>query len=248
MTNGSPLEPVRKFYKAAEAKPAPDGAGYTVLLDGRTLRTPAKAVFKAPTLALAALIAEEWNAQSEHILPASMPLTRLANVALDRMGEAREATIAEIVKYANADMLLVRAEEPEELAAAERHAWDPILVWVEESLGARFVHASGIVLVDQDPAALAIIAAEAGALDDFRLTAMAHLGALYGSSLLALAVLKGRVSADEGFDASRADESWQQSKWGVDEEAAEREAGLRAEAGAVARFLSALDASDTPSG
>ncbi|MET0544830.1 MAG: ATP12 family protein [Caulobacterales bacterium] len=245
---GSAIEPTKKFYKAATVAPAANGPGYAVLLDGRSLRTPAKAVFNVPTQALARLVAEEWNAQGEHILPASMPATRMANVAIDRMSQTREGTIAEIVKYANSDLLLVRAEEPEELAAAERHAWDPILHWAEEALGAVFIPTAGIMIGGQDHKALDIIAAEADAFDNFKLTALAHLGALYGSSLLALAVLKGRISAEEGFEASRADEAWQEAKWGVDYEAADRTARLKGEVHAVARFLSALDTVDTPSG
>jgi chaperone required for assembly of F1-ATPase len=234
------LEPARKFYKAATHGPSPKGEGYVVLLDGRTLRSPAKAVLSVPTEALAALIAGEWQAQEDHILPASMPITRLTNVALDRMPVARKETVAEIVKYASSDLLLARADEPEGLVAAEHAAWDPIIDWAEQALGARFVPAAGFFLPEQDPAALEIIAAQARELDDLRLTALAHLGAMYGSSLLALAALSGRLSPAEAFEASRVEQAWQEAKWGVDYEAAERTDRLKGEVEAVQRYLEAL--------
>lgn len=234
------LEPAKKFYKAATHAPSPKGEGFVVLLDGRTLRTPAKSVLAVPSESLAALIAVEWHAQEEHILPASMPVTRLTNVALDRMPISRDATVAEIVKYAASDLLLARADEPEGLVAAEQAAWDPILDWAAKELGAKFTPAAGFFLPDQDQAALNAVAARASTFDDFRLTALAHLGALYGSSLLALAVLSGRLSPSEGFDASRVDEAWQEAKWGVDYEAAERTARLKGEVEAVERYLKAL--------
>jgi chaperone required for assembly of F1-ATPase len=234
------LEPAKKFYKAATSGPSPKGEGFVVLLDGRTLRTPAKAVLSVPSEALAALIAAEWHAQEEHILPASMPVTRLTNVALDRMPMSRDGTVAEIVKYAASDLLLARADEPEGLIAAEKTAWDPILEWAEQALGARFIPAAGFFLPEQDPAALEAIAAQASRFDNFRLTALAHLGALYGSSLLAMAVLSGRLTPGDAYDASRVDEAWQEAKWGVDYEAAERTARLKGEVEAVERYLKAL--------
>jgi chaperone required for assembly of F1-ATPase len=238
---GSTLNLTKRFYKATSSGPAPSGQGHVVLLDGRSLRTPAKAIFAVPTAALAALIAEEWEAQIEVIAPSSMPLTRLVNVAIDRMPLSRDVTIDEIVKYAESDLLLAHAEAPDGLIAAEQAAWDPILKWASESLGAQFIPAAGIFIDKQKQSALDIIAAEANALDDFRLTALAHLGACFGSSLLALALVKGRLSAAEAFAASRVDESWQESKWGVDFEAAERTERLRRDVEATARFLSALD-------
>lgn len=234
------LEPAKKFYKAATHGPSPKGEGFVVLLDGRTLRTPAKAILAVPTENLAALIAGEWDAQAEHILPGTMPITRLTNVALDRMPLSRNETVAEIVKYAASDLLLARAEEPDGLVAAEQAAWDPILDWADKELGARFVPAAGFFLPEQDPVALEIVASRAHALDDFRLTALAHLGALYGSSLLALAALSGRLSPSEAFIASRVDEAWQESRWGADYEAADRTARLKGEVEAVERYLGAL--------
>jgi len=234
------LEPAKKFYKSATHGLAPSGEGHVVLLDGRTLRTPAKAVLTAPTQQLAALIADEWDSQEAHILPATMPITRLINVALDRMPLARNETIAEIVKYAGSDLLLARADGPDGLVEAETAAWDPILDWAASELGARFVAAEGFFLPAQDPAALDAIASHARGFDDFRLTGLAHLGSLFGSSLLALAALSGRLTPSEAFVVSRVDEAWQENLWGVDFEAAERTARLKGEVEAVERYLKAL--------
>jgi chaperone required for assembly of F1-ATPase len=239
--SGSVADRAKRFYKTATHGLAKDGQGFHILLDGRTLRTPAKALLVLPNETLATAIAAEWDAQIEHIAPAKMPLTRLANVAIDRMPVSRAETIAQLVAYAETDLLLSRAGEPDTLAAAEAAAWDPILDWAAESLCARLVPEVGIIAGRQDRAALERLAEQARALDDLRLTAVAHLGACLGSTLLALAVLKGRLDHAAAFAFSRVDETYQEARWGVDHEAAQRTQRLAEDVAAAARFLSALD-------
>lgn len=226
----------RRFYK--DASVAPGEGGFAVALDGRPLRTPAKAPLLLPTHSLAEAIAAEWAGQGEAIRPDTMPLTRLANVALDRAALAREALAAEIAKYGETDLLHHRAEGPAELVRRQAAAWDPILEWGRGALGLDLPVVTGVIAPARDASALI---ARALALDVFRLTALAHATALFGSAWLGFALLLGRIAAEEAFALSRIDEDFQAEQWGVDAEAADRASRLAEEAKAVGRFIALLD-------
>lgn len=236
-THGAAIDPVamarrdlkkalpRRFYAAAIAAPVPDG--WAVLLDGRPVRTPAKALLALPSAALAEAVAAEWGAQGEIIDPDSMPLTRLVNSALDGVAAAREATVAEVAKFAETDLTCYRAGEPPALVAAQAAAWDPVLVFAREALGARFVLAEGVMYVPQPAETLAAVrrAAEAeaaGTAGPLRLAALSVMTSLTGSVLLALAVARGAMRAEAAWRAAHVDEDHQAAIWGQDAEAAER--------------------------
>lgn len=222
------LELPRRFYKAVTVGPL-DG-GHAVLLDGRTPRSPGGQRLILPTAALAELIAAEWDAQVEVIRLAAMPATRLAYTALEKVGPARDEVAGEIARYANSDVLCYWAEAPRELVNQEAEQWGPLLAWADEALGLKFHRAHGIVHQAQPPQTVAGVKALAGAADDFVLAGLAHATPLFGSAILTLALQRGRLGGEAAFDLSRLDEAYQEQQWGVDEEAAERTARLRAEA------------------
>lgn len=231
-----PLERPRRFWTEAAADE--DGR---VLLDGRGARTPAARPLALPTRAAAELVAEEWARQGEFIDYARMPATRLAFTAVDRVSEERAAVADEAARYVGSDLLCYFADQPAALLKRERAAWEPWLAWAEATFDVRFVRANGVT---HQPQALETIAAfrrAAGELDPFRLTGVAFAGALFGSTVLAFALLEGRLKGAEAFDLSRLDEIFQNERWGVDVEAAERNAALKAEAIAVDRWFRALD-------
>ena len=234
----APTDRPKRFYKAATA--APLEGGYAVLLDGRAPRTPAGARLILPTLALAELIAAEWEAQAPSIDLDRMPATRLAYTALDRIGAARAETVAEVVGYANSDLLCYRAPAPASLTDQQAAAWDPVLDWAREALDLRFIPVTGLMHQAQPPASLDGVAALAGALDDFALAGLTFATVLFGSALLAIAVLRGRLTAQAAFDLSRLDEAFQERQWGVDAEAAARTANPRTEAAMVGAWMAAL--------
>src|ERR1700741_368833 len=126
----------KRFYERAAAG---EGAPYPVLLDGRAVKTPAGSTLAAPSAALAQAIAAEWNAQGERIDPASMPLTRLANKIIDGVAQNAESVTQDIAKYLGSDLVCYRASAPEGLVAAQVRYWDPVLAWVRQTYGARFV-------------------------------------------------------------------------------------------------------------
>jgi chaperone required for assembly of F1-ATPase len=230
----------KRFYKAASA--ARRGAGFALELDGRGARTPAKNPLILPTRALAELLAAEWDAQGETIDPTSMPATRIANSAIDgvmgKMGPVR----AEIGSYAGADLLCYRAGEPEALVEVQAQAFDPILEWAHDALGGRFILSQGIRHVAQPEAALKGVGAALDAIDDpFALAALHVMTTLTGSTLLALAVARGRLSPEEAWRAAHVDEDFQISRWGEDEEAMARRAARWREMDAAAKTFMAVE-------
>jgi len=233
-----PGDKPRRFYGAVSV--APMNGGFTVTLDGRALRGPKGAQLVLPTRALAEQVAAEWAGQGESLDLPRMHATRLANTAIESVPLAREATAQAIVDYAAADLICYFATEPAGLAERQARLWGPVLERAEAELGLSFVRAAGIVHQAQPPATLARIEAIALGLDDFGLTGLAFGAALFGSAVLALALQRGWLSGEAAFDLSRVDEAWQEAKWGVDAEAAERTARLRGEAAMLQRWFEAL--------
>jgi chaperone required for assembly of F1-ATPase len=226
----------KRFYKEASVGPAP--GGHALLLDGKPVKTPARRPLALPVRALAQAVAAEWAAQETVIDPARMPMTRLANLAIDRGAESAAGMVEEIVRYAGSDLLLYRAREPEGLVALQGQHWDPIANWAREALGARFVFTEGVTHVAQPEAALAAVrAAVAAHAPPFHLVALASLTTLAGSALIALALSRGAIDADAAFAAAHVDEDWNIQKWGADAEAAARRAARRAEFDAAVAML-----------
>jgi chaperone required for assembly of F1-ATPase len=232
-----PLERPRRFWKEATA-----GDDGRLLLDGRNARTPAARPVVLPTRAAAELVAEEWAAQGELVDYARMPASRLAFTAIDRVAEETAAVADEAARYAASDLLCYFADQPQALVERERSAWEPWLAWAEGEFGVRFVRAVGVTHQAQATETIRAFRRAAGDLDPFRLTGVAFAGALFGSTVLAFAVLRGRLCGAEAFDLSRLDETFQNERWGVDDQAAERNAALKAEAVAVDRWFRALAA------
>lgn len=229
----------KRFYKDASVERIE--GGWTVHLDGRALKTPAKAGLVLPTEALAAAVAEEWRGQGETLELQTMTLTRLANVAIDRPPEARADLVAEVQRYGETDLTCYLAEHPEDLRLRQDEAWRPWRDWAGETLGVVLVPVHGLMASPQPQASLAAIGVHADGLDDFRLTGLAWACSLLGSAVLALAMERGAVSADAAFKASLVDEDWQMEQWGEDEEALAARAGRERDAQALGVWFAALE-------
>ena len=216
--------PVSRFYKAVEVREA-DGR-HALSLDGRGARTPGRNPLSATSRPLMLKVAEEWERQRETIDPADMPLTRLLNSAIDGVVHTMAETRADIVSYAGSDLLCYRAEEPDTLVVRQAHAFDPVLRWAAESLGARLKVTTGVMHVAQPPEALAAIAAALDTYDDpVALAALSVMTTLTGSALLALGVARGFLSAEAAWQAAHVDEDFQAERWGADAEAVARREG-----------------------
>lgn len=225
--HGKPVLP-KRFYK--ETGFAEGAGGFRLTLDGRPANTPARNPLAAPTRALAERLAAEWAAQGETIDPAGMPFTRLINTAIDGVAPRMAAVAEDLWPYAGTDLVAYRAGSPERLVAAQAEAWDPIVAWAREALGARLILSEGVMHVAQPEDSVAALRRAVSAIDDpFRLAAFHTLTTLTGSLLIALAVLAGRLTAEEGWDAAHVDETYQAAVWGADEDAATRLAGRKVE-------------------
>ena len=203
------------------------------------MKTPAKTPLVVPTEALARMIAAEWDAQDGAVRPETMPATRMANSALDKVAPQFDAVAAMLAEYGGTDLLCYRAPEPEALIARQAAAWDPLLDWAAETFGARLATGRGVMHVAQDADAVARLARPLSDASAFQLAALHDLIAISGSLVLALAVASGRLGAAEAFDLSRIDESWQAEQWGRDEEADALEAVRRTDLAFAAQFLAA---------
>lgn len=216
----------RRFWTTASAVPV-DG-GFTVHLDARPVRTPLRAPLIVPTQALAEAIASEWQAQDGKVDPATMPFTRTANSAVDKVAP-QHADVAEMLAaYGETDLVCYRADGPEALIARQAAAWDPILDWSANVLGARLEKTTGVMHVAQPEASLQVLRQRLDAFGPFHLAAFHDLVAISGSLLIGFAVTTGRLTAEAAWTVSRIDEDWQISLWGEDEEAAEVTALKRA--------------------
>lgn len=233
-----PVEPPRRFYKAVSTSQVADGTG--VLLDGKPVRTPAAKALTLPNSKLADMLAREWDAQATHIEMAKMPATRLAFTAIDFVGGARDAVAAEIGRYAGADAVCYFADGPEILIERQARRWGPVIDWAERALGVRFARVTGIRHEEQPATTLLRLARLAEEQDDFGLAGLGHATALFGSAILAFALQRGELDGQAALDLSRLDEMFQQERWGVDEEAADRADGMLAEAVMLERWFAAL--------
>lgn len=207
----------KRFW--SEARVVADGAGFAVELDGRAVRTPAKAALSLPTRAMAEAVAAEWDAQEGEIRPRSMPVTRAANAAIDKVRIQHAEVAALIAAYGDSDLLCYRAETPPALAGRQAAAWDPLIEWAATRFGARLRPVAGVMHVPQDAQAVRTLAAEVAAFDAFRLTALHDLVGLSGSLVIGLAAIERSFDPADLWRASRIDETWQEELWGVDEEA-----------------------------
>jgi chaperone required for assembly of F1-ATPase len=225
----------KRFYKQATAGEAGEG-GVPVLLDGRSVRTPARRVLAAPTAVLAQAIADEWNAQPELIDPARMPLTRLANAVIDAVADRPEPVADEIAKYLGTDLLLYRASGPASLVAHQSDVWDPLLAWARDELGARFVQVEGVIYAAQPDHAISAARTRIPS-GTWELGAVSSITTLTGSALLALALAHDAVTSDAAWDAAHLDEDYQMAQWGRDELAVQRRDFRRTEFDAAVTVL-----------
>lgn len=211
---------MKRFY--TDVTVVAEEGGHAIRLDGRPVRTPARASLTLPTAALADAIAQEWRAQGEEVDPASMPMTGLANAAIDHVAPNRVSFAEGVARYAQSDLLCYRANGPDTLVARQAAAWDPLLDWARGRYDVTFAVTQGIIPVPQPDETLDRLGAAVVALDPFILTGLSTLVTLSGSLVCALAVVEGGHEISAIWEAAEIDEAWQVEQWGEDAEAAAR--------------------------
>lgn len=231
---------MKRFYRKAE--PVQRAGGHGITLDGKPIKTPGKRDLVVPNGALAAAIAEEWNAQEEEVRAATMPLTRLATTTVDRVATQREVIVRQTANYAATDLVCYRAAHPPALAARQQAVWQPLIDWSVLRYDAPLSVTTGVIPTKQSVASLRALAAAVAEQDDFALTALHVATAACGSLVIGLALIEGHLDAAGAFAASQLDESFQIEAWGEDAEQAERRRALAADIQAAPRFISLLRA------
>lgn len=229
---------MKRFWKDVEV--VADG-DFVIALDGKRVKTPGRAHLVLPTRALAEAIAEEWRAVVGAVDPHAMPLTGIANAAIDRVAADPESFAAGLARYGETDLVCYRAESPAALADRQELAWGPLLAWARRRFDVDFQVTAGITHVPQPRMTVDRLAHAVAALDPFRLAGLSPLVTIGGSLVAALAVAEGAVPAEDAWDSVCVDERWQLEQWGSDDEAV---AGLeirRRDFLAAARFLELLD-------
>ena len=207
----------KRFWKDTTVAAVEDG--FTVLLDGRNVRTPAKALLVGPTETMAEQVRLEWDAQEGEIDPNIMPFTRGANAAIDKVSVQHAEVADMLAEYGDSDLLCYRATFPQELVAEQAKAWDPILEWIFETYGVRLETRQGVMPVPQNETALALLRARVHGLDKFQLSAFHDLVSLSGSLALGFAATESLHPPQALWALSRVDESFQIAQWGEDDEA-----------------------------
>lgn len=226
---------IRRMYRAAACRRIDDE--FAILLDDRPAMTPGKKTLSVPSLALGRAVAEEWNTQEEWIVPFSMPLTQIANTALDRIAGRRQTIVSEVVRYVEDELVCYRAEPESDLARREEMLWQPILDWLAERYDVQLITTAGLIHVEQPSDALKKLTVVLSRMSVAELTVLQCAVAASGSLVLALALVVGRVDGADLFELSQLEETWQIERWGEDEETTLRRRALRQDALVVAHYL-----------
>jgi chaperone required for assembly of F1-ATPase len=234
-----PARAVRRFWKTVET--AHEDDGWAIELDGKPLRTPARAPLKIPGQALAEAIADEWRSAGETVDPRAMPLTGLANAAIDRVLPHKDSFAAGLARYAEADLACYRAEGPRALIERQAASWDALLGWARRRYDMDFVTTTGLIHVAQPQATVERLTHEVAMLDAFHLAGLSPLATIGGSLVAALALLEEAITPEQAWEAVSIDERWQLEQWGADAEAEAALANRRDDFLAAARFLELLD-------
>lgn len=229
---------MKRFWRTATTVPQDGGRG--IALDGRPVRTPARAPLVVPSEELAEAIAAEWNAQGSDIDPAAMPMTGIANAAIDLATGDRAAFAETIAAYAQTDLLCYRDDRDAALQGEQAAAWNPLLAWAEARHGIEFALAQGVLPIDQPAATVAALREAVHALDPFRLAPLSPLVTIGGSLVAGLALVEDAFAADMLWEAVSLDELYQERRWGADSEAQKARARREADWHNAARFLSLL--------
>ena len=230
----------KRFYENATAAEV-DG-GYAVQLDGKSIKTPLGTLLVMPTAALADAVADEWNAQGDEINPKSMDLTPLAGTAIDRVPGVRDDLIEGLLRYGDTDLLCYRSEHPKDLVDRQDAAWQPLLDWAADTLGARLEPTQGIVPISQSATARAAFKVVLDGYDNWTLAALGELVGISGSLVVGLALIKGHLSVEDALSICHVDEDHQNETWGLDHEAVQRRENVTKDITAAHRFFALLNA------
>ena len=227
---------MKRFYECAVAASIPKG-GYTINLDGKPIKTPSKRTLIVPTRSLADVIATEWGKQGDTVQFRTLPLTKLANSAVDYVMTQRKSVICELVACGQIDLLCYRSPDSEELLARQEKSWQPLLDWAESCLGVALIITNGVVPIRQGNEQIARLREVLSEQKPFFLSGLLSATFATQSVVIALALGKSHITPFEAWSVGMLDEIYQTELWGDDLEKSKRLAELRFEIEAAGRFM-----------
>lgn len=225
---------MKRFYKSVASQVCDQG--HQLLLDDRPVKTPMRLPLVLPTRAMADAVAEEWEAQGEEIVIASMPLTGFANAAIDQVAPQHARFVDDTAAYGETDTLCYRADPGDPLADRQDRDWEPILQWAENRYDISMIRVAGIIHQPQSPHSLSRLKAPVMAMDAFFLAGFSTLTSLGGSLVAALALAENAFDSERIWQAICLEELWQEELWGADAEAVQARTQRRAAFDAAWRF------------
>jgi chaperone required for assembly of F1-ATPase len=235
-------EIMKRFWKNASVETV--GDAYAIRLDARPVKTPMRADLLLPNVAMAQAICAEWNAVGDDIDPLLMPITGLANAAIDRIAADRDGFVSAIAAYGESDLFCYRAEEPDILVQRQADIWDRYLRWAQARYFVTFTVVTGIMHQPQPAATLARLKAAVAELNQWQLAAASKMVPITGSLIALLALLEGEVTAAALWPDLVLDELWQEEKWGADDFALKNRRDREADFMGAARFLDYSEVAD----
>jgi chaperone required for assembly of F1-ATPase len=233
---------MKRFWKIARIETS--ATGHAIRLDERPVKTPMKAELILPNLALARAVCAEWDAVGDDIDPMLMPITGLANAAIDRISADRDGFISAIAAYGETDLFCYRAEEPEILVQRQADIWDRYLRWAQARYFVTFTVVTGIMHQPQPTPTLARLKTAVAELNNWQLAAASKMVPITGSLVALLALIEGEVDAASLWPDLVLDELWQEEKWGADDFALKNRRDREADFMAAVRFLELCETAD----
>lgn len=226
---------MKRQYKLATL--AQTASGFILLLDDAPARTPLGVDFVIINKQLADEIVAEWQAQGDIIRKETMPLTQLATIAIDLAEVRRSEVVADILSYADTDLVCYRAGDIPALLQRQAELLDPIIAWAHTQFDITLHITDGVMPIAQPLANKIKLAAILKHYDSWRLAALVACIKPLGSLMLALAFTHRYIDAAAAFECAHLEESYETQKWGADEEKESRMSTLKQEIASVERFL-----------
>ncbi|HEY8963701.1 MAG TPA: ATP12 family protein [Alphaproteobacteria bacterium] len=237
---------MKRFYKDVATGPALDG-GLSVLLDNRPVRTPGKSLLTAPTESMAQVIADEWRAQGDLIVPQTMPITTLLTTCIDRTIPERQPLTETVLSYLNSDLLCYRVPDDETgLHQEQNRLWSPWLTWFAGRFGHRLDTTTLLAAFSQADDAHRDISAYISSLGGHQFNVLQVATALTGSIVLALALTEQSITADQTYACVLCEELFYErthklEQHGLDPIEEKRRTALKDDLNACIAYLHLLD-------
>lgn len=237
---------MKKFYKIVSL--GEEKGGFSVLLDGKPVKTPSRLNLQTPHKNLANALLQEWSAQGDKIIPATMPLTQILTTRIDRIPRERKAIHVLLMKYLDTDLLCYRSNYPPELVKRQKEIWDPWLDWFAKEFGAPLATTGDLKALKQPEKAHKAVEARVQAVDDELFTILQLVTSISGSLVLGLAFTARAATPEQVFSAAHVEEDYKADLYnekthGPDPAQEKKDAAARADLEAAAKYLDLLSRS-----